>query len=952
MGQYGSIIGGVVGAVVGSVVPGLGTSMGWMIGSALGGAYSQSQQVIPGPKIGEIQQQTQQEGGFRPIVFGRSEPLWGNVIADSEPKIVTRRESQGKGGPKVESESAYRTYAVGFCEGQTELLQVWRNGILVYDIEDPSMAAENAKFLEYATWYNGAFDQPASPDLEEVYGAGQAPYFRGTSYLSFHNEDVTDQRGAWSRWQVRVFRQAVWVPPFPPGLPPVQWDDATQTGGSASVIANGTAFRGGSNTASFIRAEVTVSEGDWYWETTTGWILNASSGINHYGQAGIIRSSDSAYGLSLDRVGLTFDGGAVSPGDALFSPTSLYPDWVPTVPSVASTAVVRHWLTFAGSTATYRVAINGGAFATVMSGPGVFTPYACSRGTSQDSGMQAKDVWLYTTPEQFIYGPPSGAMPLALGSVITTDWVLPLVVKEIAERANLDVNKLGLDKMDWLQVVRGFTIGNAYSAAGSLQALSSVFFFDPCSAEGRVNFVPRGRDVENTILEGDMLDTGEPVEDGDTRRSDPIGVPRVLHLNYFDVAGGLNTDKQRSERPEGTRAEGEQSLQTTVILSADEAASVVARMHGLMVEQQKGELNFALPDNWLRLTESDPVFVQVGGKMVRAIISKVSTDDGEQRYKAVRDRQSLYTTQVQGIPAAPVTRPPSSVAGPTLVEFLDIPIQRDSHDLLGFYLAVSGILPAWPGAFVELSLDGGANYLEGQTTRIGSVVGELVTTLGDHPAAFPDTVNTCQVEIRTPNALLVATDLPGMMNRRNRAVIGSELVAFADPDEVSPGTWEIGHWLRGRKGSTTAAHAIGERFVLLDTAMFIPAELSWLGRDLTFRATTLGRPLDEATVVTVTFTGQSQVERRPAYLSARRDGTDAVVSWQGVGRLGGGVHVAMGAYFAGFRVTLTDGTTTVTVDTTSRSLTADLSAFGGPVTVRVQQRNSMTGLGPHIEVTI
>lgn len=171
-------------------------------------AYAASQQVNPGPKIGDVQKQTSQEGGFRPIVYGRSNPISGNVIADGGPVIVTKRERQGKGGPKVESESAFRTYAVGFCEGQATLLQAWRNGILVYDAEDASMASENAKFLEYATWYTGAYDQAASPDLESIYGAGQAPYFRGTAYLSIHEEDVTDQRGAWSQWQVRVFRGA------------------------------------------------------------------------------------------------------------------------------------------------------------------------------------------------------------------------------------------------------------------------------------------------------------------------------------------------------------------------------------------------------------------------------------------------------------------------------------------------------------------------------------------------------------------------------------------------------------------------------------------------------------------------------------------------------------------------------------------------------------------------
>ena len=219
MSDYAGPVLGAVGAVVGWFVGGpVGASWGWAIGSTLGGAYSASQQVIPGPKIGDVQQQTSQEGGFRPIIFGRSHPIKGNVIADSDPRIVKKRERQGKGGPKVETEYAYRTYAVGFCEGEASLLQVWRNGILVYDVEDPSMSAENSKFLEYAKWHTGTFDQMPDPDLQAIYGAGNTPFFRGTAYLVLASEDVTDQRGAWSQWQVRVFRGAakrVTTTPYP-----------------------------------------------------------------------------------------------------------------------------------------------------------------------------------------------------------------------------------------------------------------------------------------------------------------------------------------------------------------------------------------------------------------------------------------------------------------------------------------------------------------------------------------------------------------------------------------------------------------------------------------------------------------------------------------------------------------------------------------------------------------
>lgn len=207
MGQYGGIIGGVVGAVVGFFAGG-NVYAGWMIGSAIGGAYSTSQQVIPGPKIGDIQNQTAQEGGPRPIVFGRSPPIAGNIIADGGPKKVTRRERQGKGGPKVETESVYRTYAVAFCEGPIRaFLQVWRNNTLVYDAEDASMSAENAEFLKYARFFLGSYDQMPSPDLEGVLGAGKVTAHRGTAYMVLADEDLTDLRGMWSQWKVRVDAQ-------------------------------------------------------------------------------------------------------------------------------------------------------------------------------------------------------------------------------------------------------------------------------------------------------------------------------------------------------------------------------------------------------------------------------------------------------------------------------------------------------------------------------------------------------------------------------------------------------------------------------------------------------------------------------------------------------------------------------------------------------------------------
>src|SRR5690606_30260661 len=121
-------------------------------------------QVIKGPSIGDIAAQTSQEGIPRPIIYGTSPPITGNIIAALPPRVVKRRQSAGKGsGPKVETESVYRTYAIRISEGPVgQLIRAWRNGILVFDSREGS-EVESGTFLSTNSYYNGSYEQNPDP---------------------------------------------------------------------------------------------------------------------------------------------------------------------------------------------------------------------------------------------------------------------------------------------------------------------------------------------------------------------------------------------------------------------------------------------------------------------------------------------------------------------------------------------------------------------------------------------------------------------------------------------------------------------------------------------------------------------------------------------------------------------------------------------------------------------
>lgn len=1014
---------GVAGAVIGAYFGGAqGAQYGWMIGSAVGGAVDP--QIIKGPAIGDIAQQTSQEGVPRPIVYGLSPPISGNIIVSSEPKIVRKRESQGKGGPKVETESVYRTYAIGVCEGVRGFVRIWRNGTLVYDVSENSIltTAENAAFFNGSRFFTGTFAQEPSPDLEVIFGVGTTPAHRGTCYMVRVDEDLTDMRGAIPQY---MFQMGNATPPAfqliyltndvwhkPSLLDYIEVDALGGGGGGGSGCAGtgsetrpgGTGGGGGGFSSLTILAadlanteDVTVGAGG---GRSTGVEINGD-GLNG-GNAG-----SSSFGTHVTGEGGrggfgggvtdTFDNGRGGAGNVANGGNGSKGNTSPSTPGGSSTrgggGGGRGGSRFeSGPTGAGNGGTGGTATAAPASG-GFAGP-----GSAGESGNPGSNSTVYGPGGGGgggATGPPSGsgggnAGHGSLGGLfggggggggsrtsfgfsgdgeagsqgvvivrqffqgLATDITLAQIVSDLALRAGVPSELIDVSELEEIPVP-GFAVTNTYPCFAALRSLSEIYLFDPSSYDNVLHFVRRGANSVATITEDDMLDDVDDVET--ERRGDPIQIPRVIHLNYHDILGGLATDKQSSERAGDRRAVGEASMQTAVVLSADDAARAVSINHKIMIEVQRGELKFQLPDSFLELVPSNPIILQWQGKSERVMLSRVDLLDGYQEYTALRDRQSAYTSNLEGIPPAPQTPPPSGLVGPTLLQILDIHILRDADDNIGlsYYAAVSGLLPAWQGALIELSLDGGENYIDGQSTRVSAIMGETVTVLADHPQAFPDTVSTVRVRIDTPLADLVDTDLAGMLNRQNFALIGDELVNFASVDEVSEGVWDLSYFLRGRKGSSTAEHPEATRFVLLERNFIgqIPAGLVDIGRTLTFRATSFGTSPEEGTIVNITYTGRSQIEREVGYLAAVRDGTDAVVSWQGVGRLGGGAQVAHGARFAGYRVTYDDGVNpAIEADTAAQTHTQDVSALGSPITIQVQQLNDLTGPGPAAEVEL
>jgi hypothetical protein len=192
----------IVGAVVGTFFG--APQLGYAIGSVIGNAVDP--QRIKGPRVGDATLQTSQEGAPRPIVYGTS-AVMGNLIDRGPLNKVITEERQGKGGgPVVENESLFMTFAIRICEGEIDgVSRIWEDERLVYDVRPESEILDDSlRYAEGFTLYLGSETQLPDPDLETIHGVGNTPAHRGTAYIVFKEKNLTDRRGSIPQFRFEV----------------------------------------------------------------------------------------------------------------------------------------------------------------------------------------------------------------------------------------------------------------------------------------------------------------------------------------------------------------------------------------------------------------------------------------------------------------------------------------------------------------------------------------------------------------------------------------------------------------------------------------------------------------------------------------------------------------------------------------------------------------------------
>lgn len=214
MSTFGQAAGTAIGATIGFFVGGpAGAFYGAQIGYTIGGYLDPPKgPTVQGPRLNDLAWQQSSYGANIPRIYG-TVALSGNVVWLEHNKLkekVKKKKSGGKGGGSATTTKTYTyfaTFALMLCQGEIAgVCRIWCGDKLLYNVGSDDLETIVASNQKAKGWrlYRGTGDQLPDPRYEADVGVGNAPAFRGYTYIVFYDFALADYSNTLQAAQFKV----------------------------------------------------------------------------------------------------------------------------------------------------------------------------------------------------------------------------------------------------------------------------------------------------------------------------------------------------------------------------------------------------------------------------------------------------------------------------------------------------------------------------------------------------------------------------------------------------------------------------------------------------------------------------------------------------------------------------------------------------------------------------
>lgn len=473
--------------------------------------------------------------------------------------------------------------------------------------------------------------------------------------------------------------------------------------------------------------------------------------------------------------------------------------------------------------------------------------------------------------------------------------LMSTVVSDLFEKSNLDITKFSSNEI--YDAVDGFVLNSNMTFMDSLETLRDAFYFDCVESNNEIKLVLRKSSVVTTIEESELLylDKENKFEVSVFNSSD---LPETVLVNYIDKADNYQAKNQRSTK-ESSDLNNKEIINLPIILSQYKAKNIAdVYLNSLWLESSL--YKFSLSLSYLYLEPSDIVnlnYIDLEGNieiLELRIIDIRMNDFGGLEVKAVKSQSSIFETSEDDEEYVEKQVDEIEHTGETLLDIIELPaISNEDLDKPKIYFAIRGKEKGWKGAVIYSSNDEGNNYSYEAETRLSTVYGTVYSQISSSAThgifdyssklkvGFSGSVYDAELETISETELL---------NGKNIALVGNEIIQFKNVVLGSDGAYELTGLLRGLFGteSEISNHIIGERFVLIDDRLIAKEVDSYnIGLSKEYKAVSYGDDIIDSEAQEYSLLGKNLKPLAPVCINVEKDdfgNGDLIISWERHGR--------------------------------------------------------------------
>lgn len=545
----------------------------------------------------------------------------------------------------------------------------------------------------------------------------------------------------------------------------------------------------------------------------------------------------------------------------------------------------------------------------------------------------------------------------------TLGAVIALFLRKVGyQTTDYDVTRL-------TQSLDGFIVTQVISCRERIEQLQAMFNFDAVESDFLTKFVPRGGQSIATITQDELVPgssnsgTREQVE---ITRKQELDLPQQVNLTYISRTANYDPGTQLSQR-QTVKATDIVGINVPVV-ATDQYAKTMADITLYNAWVSRVAFKFTVPTKYSRIEPTDIITLTVDGvNYVMRVTSTKIERNGLTEIAAVAEDVSTYDFYTPPGVTPPIAEPGTLIPG-TRLELIDIPALPNDTDPAGILRA--GVVAQgenWQGTVIYRSDDGGETggntFLVLSAVNTEHTIGGALTVLPAGPAGNTwDDGSTVDVLLQH-GSLASISDL-GVLNGGNVALLGNEIIQFANATLLADQKYRLSRLLRGRLGTEheRAIHAQGERFVLLAANLVrVVLQNSLIGLARHYKAVSIGGTLATTPEQIFTYTGKTLRPYSPVHITGIRHDpatNDWRIRWVRRTRLGGewrdGVDVPLNEQSELYHVQIMNGaavartvegiTTPELVYTAAQQVT-DFGTAQASISVKIYQVSAIVGRG-------